>query len=185
MRTSCNVGDVIAIYRYNNRSADHPSGIGVVVKVYDENRCFVRLLRNFSIPYHDCKPWKKIGIDAKDGYYVRREDSSRFLFSTVKVTYHVSAGKAYASKCIKRSNSDQIVTLPVSGYVKTIPAQRTEVYIFDSYSDVVPIFLMMKDLDTGIISVVTQLHANETSTQMAKRAHAKIQIKKWERVESE
>lgn len=189
MRANCNIGDVITIYRYEDKCTDHPSGVGVVVKVYDENRCFVRLLRNFSIPWYDCKPWKKMGIDDKDGYYVRREDRSSFLYSTLKITYQVSSASAYATKRLTRSDTPEtsfkdLPHLP-HGYVKKTPRQSTEVYLFDINDPSIPRFLMMKDLESGIIAVVTQNGYEESSTHMATRAYAKIQIKKWEKLANE
>ena len=183
-RTVCNVGDVIAIYRYGDHESGEPSGIGVVVKIYDENRCFVRLLRNFSIPRYACKPWKKVGIEVNEGYYVRREDQSRYLFSTAKFTYQTSPTRAYATKTVTRSCTPLHLQneARANGYLKTIPGQKTEVYIFDTFSDIIPKFLMMKDCDSGIIAVVFQNFADETVNHMATRAHAKIQIRKLEKL---
>lgn len=180
-RDRCNVGDVIAIYRYETRKNREPAGIGVVLKVYDENRCFVKLLRNFSIPEKYCKPWRKFGVN-EDGYYVRREDMSKFLYSTTKVTYQVSPTRTYATKQICKSHDLRVTEIPAFGYLKTIPGSKTEVYMFDVFDEVIPKFVLMKDVDSGVVSIVVQRFSDETLTEMARKAHAKIQMLKLEKL---
>lgn len=183
---ACNIGDVIAIYRYENsrnRDLSSPSGIGVVLKVYDESRCFVRLLVNFSIPQRDLKGWKKIGVRGNhEGYYVRSEDKFILLYSTIKTTYVVSPTRTYATKLTSRSNSKIDRGNPVQGYLKTIPGTSTEVYFFNETKELIPRFVLIRDLNSGVLSVVTEKNSNETVNEMCRRAYAYLQISNYERV---
>lgn len=176
-----NVGDVIAIYRCEEKNRSGPSGIGVVVKVYNEDRCFVKLLRNYSIPESKLQNWKKFGITDKSGYYVRLEDHVKFMHSTFKTTYTVSPVPAFASKVTTRSCGG-----PESygGYTKRYPKTITEVYCFDMFSEIVPRFIMMRDISSEMevwSQIVTEKYTSESFNDIARRAYALMQISKFER----
>lgn len=176
------VGDIIAIYRYEEKDHSTPSGIGVVLKVYNEDRCFVKLLRNYSIPKSKCQNWKKFGISDYSGYYVRLEDRTQFMYSTMKTTYIVSPVPAYASKIVTRSNGGPEGH---GGYTKKYPKTITEVYCFDGFDEIVPHFVLMRDVSSEMTitsQVVVQRTSNETFNDMARRAYALMQIDKFERL---
>lgn len=178
-----NVGDVIAIYRYDDKDRTTPSGIGVVLKVYNEDRCFVKLLRNYRIPINKCQNWKKLGVTDGSGYYVRLEDRAQHLASTQKTTYTVSPAIAYASKTTTRSNGGPEGR---GGYTKNYPKTITEVYYFDIFDEIIPRFVLIRDLSEEPLTVTSQIAVERTShespNEIARRAYAMMQVAKYERL---
>lgn len=176
-----NVGDVIAIYRYDDKVKSSPSGIGVILKVYNEDRCFVKLLRNYRIPVSKCQNWRKLGVTDKSGYYVRLEDKSFRIASTQKTTYTVSPAIAYSSKTVTRSNGGPEGH---GGYTKKYQKTVTEVYYFDMIDEVIPRFVLMRDLSDLPLKVTSQVaiekSSRETPNDIARRAYALMQIAKYE-----
>lgn len=184
------VGDIISIHRYEDRDMNSPSAIGVVLKVYADNRFFVKLLNNYHIPRDSCKNWKRYGIKDMTGYYVRSEDFTTFLAPTCKTTYIVSSSRAYASKIT--TDSSEMTGSVSTGYVKTYDKTHTEVYTFVRgfsgypFDDQIPTFVMMRDLTASNhdveTKVVVQRNPGETLNDLARKAYAMIQISKFERV---
>lgn len=177
-----NVGDVIAIYRYEDKDHSSPSGIGVVLKVYNEDRCFIKLLRNYRIPVSKCQNWKKLGVTDGSGYYVRLEDKSHHITSTQKTTYTVSPVIAYAYKTTSRSNGGLENR---GGYTKKYQKTVTEVYYFNLFDEIIPRFVLIRDLSnpmTVISQVAVEKSSSETPNEIARRAYAMMQVSKYERL---
>lgn len=165
------VGNIIAIKTAGSLGI---SAFGVVLKSYKDNRCFVRILRNYSINKSLLKSWKNFtGTNDRNYYYVSDKDSTYFVGKADKTRYTVPSVPAY---CCKESESK------TSGYVKHYSKTISEVYTFEnSKLTYIPSFVIFVDVLSGRLAVTVK-RGQESFNEMARRCYARIQLRKFEEV---
>ena len=172
MKNSIRVGDVVSIFKYEDRDSGHPSAFGIVIS-QTSTKTLVKIVYSHTISRSMCV--KNVVNGCKRVYEVSGTDRIALVVRPSRAIYRVSPSKAVATKII--STDEEVVSS--STYLKCLPGSETEVYLSTFCDKFIPKFLMMRDVTNDISQVVVYNNESPDLNRLAKEAYYRIQVVKY------